>query len=244
MQVKKYPNAILENYSRILIQLGLVLSLFVVYQFMKMKSYPREAKELVGTYINVEDTKNLIEIKNIEPEIPKQQAQAVIPEKIVKVEDEIDVQETIIETTETDESEAISISVDKDIVEVKEEEEVLEDVAFVVIEEVPVFPGCTGGKDELRACFSNQISKFVTRNFNSELASDLGLQTGSIQKIFVMFTIDKDGSITNIQARAPHVKLQDEAIRVVKMLPKMTPGKQRGRPVGVKYGLPIVFKVE
>ena len=45
-------------------------------------------------------------------------------------------------------------------------------------------------------------------------------------------------------ARAPHKRLQQEAIRVVKLLPKMIPGKQRGRPVGVKYSLPIAFKVE
>ncbi|WP_457610622.1 energy transducer TonB, partial [Lutibacter sp.] len=41
-----------------------------------------------------------------------------------------------------------------------------------------------------------------------------------------------------------HKRLQAEAIRVIKLLPKMIPGKQRGRPVGVKYSLPIAFKVE
>ena len=59
-----------------------------------------------------------------------------------------------------------------------------------------------------------------------------------------MFKIDKNGNITNVQARAPHNRLRDEAIRVIKLLPKMIPGKQRGRPVGVKYSLPIAFKVE
>ncbi|MBL4723919.1 MAG: energy transducer TonB, partial [Lutibacter sp.] len=52
------------------------------------------------------------------------------------------------------------------------------------------------------------------------------------------------GNIVNIEARAPHKKLKEEAIRVVKLLPKMMPGRQRGKPVGVKYGLPIVFKVD
>ena len=59
-----------------------------------------------------------------------------------------------------------------------------------------------------------------------------------------MFKIDKTGAITDVMARAPHNRLRDEAIRVVKSLPHMTPGKQRGRPVGVKYSLPIAFKVE
>ena len=59
-----------------------------------------------------------------------------------------------------------------------------------------------------------------------------------------MFKIDKNGDITDVQARAPHVRLQEEAIRVVKSLPKMIPGKQRGRAVGVNYSIPIAFKVE
>ncbi|MFD0761769.1 energy transducer TonB [Lutibacter aestuarii] len=243
MEVKKYPSAILENYSKILMQLGLVLALFIVYEFINMKTYPTPVKELVGTMSVEDDTEEVIEIKPIEVLEP-QAAKAVIPEKIVKVEDEVEIQETIIESTETDEMEAINMDINKDIVAVEEDEDIVEDVAFVVIENVPIFPGCKGNNAELRECFSNQISKFVAKRFNSELASDLGLTSGSIQKIFVMFKIDKEGNITDIHARAPHKKLQEEAIRVINLLPQMTPGKQRGRAVGVRYGLPIVFRVE
>ena len=119
----------------------------------------------------------------------------------------------------------------------------MEDVPFAIIEDVPVYPGCKGNKDQLRACLQEKITKHVNRRFNSDLASDLGLSPG-VKRIFVMFKIDKTGAITDVQARAPHNRLRDEAIRVVKMLPQMTPGKQRGRPVGVKYSLPIAFKVE
>jgi protein TonB len=243
MQIKKYPNAALENYSKILIQLGLVLSLFIVYQFIKMKSYPSQVSEIVGNYTIIDDTEDNIEVKIIEPEI-KPQAKLALPDKIVQVEDEVEVIETLIESTETDETDAIDIDIDKDMVTVVEEEEVVEDVPFMVIEDVPVYPGCTGNNKQLRTCFSKQITKFVSKRFNAELASDLGLQKGTIQRIFVMFKINKDGTIVDIQARAPHKKLQQEAIRVIKLLPQMTPGRQRGRPVGVKYGLPIVFKVE
>jgi len=243
MQIKKYPNAALENYSKILVQLGLVLALFIVYQFMNMKSYPNSVKELVGSFVTVEDIEDNVEVKIVEPEI-KPIAKVVLPDKIVQVEDEVEVIETIIESTETDESDAVVIDLDRDVVSVEEEEEMVEDVPFLVIENVPVFPGCVGNNTELRACFSAQMSKFVSKRFNAELASDLGLQQGSIQRIFVMFQIDKNGDIANIQARAPHKKLQEEAIRVIKALPKMTPGRQRGRAVGVRYGLPIVFKVE
>lgn len=243
MQVKKYPHAILENYSRILIQLGLVLSLFIVYEFMQMKSYPREVKELIGALVAIDDSEQIIEFKPIEIEI-KKPTQLLMPDKILKVDDEIEIEESIIESTETDESEAVVVDIDKNIVEIEEEEVVVEDVPFMIIENVPVFPGCSGNNNELRACFSTRISKFVLGKFNAELASDLGLSSGSIQRIFVMFKIDKNGNIVDIKARAPHKRLQEEAIRVVSLLPKMIPGKQRGKPVGVKYALPITFKVE
>ena len=64
------------------------------------------------------------------------------------------------------------------------------------------------------------------------------------KRVFVMFKIDKTGKITDVRARGPHVRLEKEAVRVVTLLPQMTPGKQRGRSVGVKYTLPITLIVE
>jgi protein TonB len=243
MQVKKYPSAKLENYSKIFIQLSFVFSLFLVYEFLTFKSYPREVKEMIGTLIDIDDNEKLIEVKPIEVEA-QPETKVALPEKILKVEDDVDVKETVIESTETSQFDAIKVTAPKEMIAVVDEEDVVEDVAFVVIENVPIYPGCKGSNSELRACFSDKIAKFVAEKFNIELASDLGLTPGSIQKIFVVFKIDKNGYITDINARAPHKKLQEEAIRVINLLPKMTPGMQRGRPVGVKYGLPIVFKVE
>jgi len=244
MQIKKYPNALLENYSRVFIQLGLVLSLFIVYEFLQMKSYPREVKELVGTLVAIDDSEQIVEFKPIEIEI-KKTTQKLIPDRILKVDNEVEIEESIIESTETDESQAVVVdeNVVENIVDIEEEEVVVEDVPFMIIEKVPIFPGCSGNNNELRDCFSTQISKFVASKFNADLASDLGLDPGSIQRIFVIFKIDKNGNIVDIKARAPHIRLQEEAIRVVSLLPKMTPGKQRGRPVGVKYSLPITFQV-
>ena len=118
-----------------------------------------------------------------------------------------------------------------------------EDVPFAIIEDVPVFPGCEGSKLQLRTCLQEKITEHVNRNFNADLASDLKLSPG-VKRIFVMFKIDKEGNITGVMARAPHKALQEEAIRVIKLLPKMIAGKQRGKNVGVKYSLPIAFKVE
>ena len=82
----------------------------------------------------------------------------------------------------------------------------------------------------------------MNRKFNTNLASDLGLS--GRQRILVFFKIDKSGNVTQIQARAPHPGLEKEAKRVVGLLPKMQPGKQRGKPVTVPYSLPILFQVQ
>jgi protein TonB len=162
------------------------------------------------------------------------------PEVIEVVEDEDEVEETIIESTETNQEE--------EIVKIEEIEEAIEeeiaDVPFAVIENVPIYPGCEGasGNNAKKACMSEQIDKFIQKEFNGDLAGDLGLE--GIQRIFVRFKIDKNGNVVDVQARAPHPKLEEEAVRVVRRLPKMTPGKQRGKPVGVLYSLPIRFQVE
>jgi len=118
-----------------------------------------------------------------------------------------------------------------------------DNVPFAIIEDVPVYPGCEGTQEELKTCLQKNITNHVSANFNSDLAKGLGLKAG-VKKIFVMFKIDKEGAITDVQARGPHQSLADEAIRVINLLPKMIPGKQKGENVGVKYSLPIAFKVE
>ena len=239
MQIKKNPKANLENYTKIFMQLGLVLALLVVYLAIEKKTYDRVIADLGPVVLNMEDEEQTVEIEQIKPPEVKTPPPPT-PDKIEVVEDEVEVEETVIESTETDEDEAVEV---EEIIEIEEAEEVEEDVPFAIIEDVPVYPGCKGNKAKLRACLQEKITKHVNKKFNSELASDLGLSPG-IKRIFVMFKIDKSGNITDVMARAPHKRLQEEAIRVVKLLPKMTPGKQRGRPVGVKYSLPIAFKVE
>ena len=116
-------------------------------------------------------------------------------------------------------------------------------IPFALIENAPVFPGCVGTEEELRTCLQEKIANHVNSNFNSGLGKELGLEPG-LKKVFVMFIIDNEGNITDVQARAPHKKLEEEAMRVIKSMPKMTPGKHKGKTVGVKYSLPIAFMVE
>jgi len=117
------------------------------------------------------------------------------------------------------------------------------EIPFIIVEHVPGYPGCEKGSNaENRTCMSKKIAKFVQRKFNTDLAIDLGL-TGK-QKISVVFKIDKNGSIIGVRSRAPHPRLEQEAARVINLLPKMKPGRQRGRAVVVPYSLPIVFQVQ
>jgi len=128
-------------------------------------------------------------------------------------------------------------------VEVSRVDNSIKDIPFAVIDEVPVFPGCEllTTNEERKECMSQNISKFVNRNFNTGLGEELNL-TG-INRIFVAFKIDKNGFITNLRTRSPHPDLDKEVQRVITLLPKMQPGKQKGEPVGVLYSLPITFKI-
>lgn len=125
----------------------------------------------------------------------------------------------------------------------KNNKNVATDVPFSIIENVPVYPGCVGTREEKAACLNKSIQKFVVKNFNLNLSKRLGLSKGS-KKIWIVFRIDKKGNVVDAKARAPHPILKEEAERVASLLPKMKPGKQRGKTVGMKYTLPISFSVK
>ena len=245
MLVKKYKKARLSSYSRLFFQLGLALSLLIIYVAMEWKTPERHVQDIAYSNIQPEEildipvTQRIIETKPLPPPPPA-------PEKIEIVNDNSDIIENVLESTETDQSEAIQVNdnqaIDK-IEEVVEEEEVEEDVPFAIIEEVPTFPGCKGNNKEKKKCFEEKIKQLVAKNYNTGLAAELGLPPGK-KKVYVQFRVDKDGNIVDIRARGPHKRLEKEAIRVVQKLPKMIPGRQRGRPVGVKYTLPITLIVE
>ncbi|WP_159950209.1 energy transducer TonB [Polaribacter septentrionalilitoris] len=246
METKKKPRQQLENFSKIFMQIGLVLSLFVTYALIEHKTYDRGELKSLGEVNMTDDMKEdipIIKIQKIEP------TQTVAPpppsiEKIEIVDDKQVIEETIVETTETDEKEAITdvVITTDDIIEVQEAEEVVEDIPFVLIEDVPIYPGCKGNNKQLKDCFTASVTKYFGERFNTNLANELGLNAGK-KRLFVIFRIDKTGKITNVKARGPHPLLEKEVSKIIKSLPKMTPGKQRGIPVGVSYGLPITFEV-
>ncbi|WP_111706869.1 energy transducer TonB [Lutibacter citreus] len=239
---KKHPKANLENYSKLFVQLGLVLSLFIVYLLIQNKTIDNEIAILTGNERElIDELDQLVEIKIIKKTPKTKPLKKVIIDVIEQVKNNKDIEETIFDAVDPD----APVDLTK-LTDVKIEEDIdLKDAIFdmLFLEEAPLFPGCKGTKEELKACFSKQIHKFINKKFNAGLAETLGLSPG-IQRIHTMFKIDKNGNIIDIQARAPHVKLKEEAIRVINLLPKMEPGKQQGRPVKVRFSMPIVFKVQ
>ncbi|WP_459211341.1 energy transducer TonB [Aquimarina rhabdastrellae] len=240
MEPKKNPKADLSRMSTFFLQFGLILVLLITWYGIEHKTYDRSAVDIGQVDLDEleeEDVPITQDLSTPPPPPPPPPA----PEIIDVVEDEEEVEETVIESTETSQDEEI---VEVEEVEDVEEEEEIADVPFAVIEDVPVFPGCenAGGNNAKKKCMSDKVKKFVNRKFNTELGSELGLS--GINRIYVRFKIDKNGNIVGVQARGPHPRLEKEAQRVVKLLPKMKPGRQRGKSVGVLYSLPIVFQVQ
>ncbi|MCK8481942.1 energy transducer TonB [Psychroserpens algicola] len=240
MEPKKSIKADVSRNSSLYFAVGLVLMLALTYMTINYKSYEKDNIDIGQLDLDdLEEEDIPITNQEIIPP-PPPPPPPVVPEEIEIVEDEKEIEETVIESTETDQEEEI---VEVEEIEVEEVEEDI-DVPFNVIENVPIFPGCENekGNEAKKQCMSDKISKFVNRKFNTDLAGDLGLS--GRQRINVIFKIDKTGNIVGIRARAPHPGLEKEAKRVIGLLPKMKPGKQRGKPVNVPYSLPILFQVQ
>lgn len=110
-------------------------------------------------------------------------------------------------------------------------EEVDENQIYDIVEENPRFPG----GDE--ACM-----KWLSENIKyPPICVEQGIQG----RVYAQFVVNKDGSIVDIKiVRSPDPYLSKEAERVLKMMPKWSPGKQRGKPVRVKFSLPVMFRLQ
>ena len=231
MQRKKNPRSDLRNFSSLMLAFALCVVLFISWQAIEYKSYEIQY-DLESLNVDDDDDEEIPITEQIKTPPPPPPPPA--PEIIEIVEDEEEIEETIIESTETDQEEIVE--------EVEElEEEMDMDIPFAIIEDVPLFPGCERvAKSQRRKCFQEQIQKHINKNFRyPEIAQEMGIQG----RVFVQFMIGKDGSISGIRTRGPDKNLEREANRIISKLPKMTPGKQRGRPVRVPFSIPITFRL-
>lgn len=241
MEIKKYPKVDLRYKSVLFFQIGMAVMLFLTWQAFEWKFYDSYGydQDFLEVSDNLDDIIPITESINTPP--PPPQLQTVAPDIIMEIEDESIIEESVIESTETNQNQEI-LEIEEVVVE-EEEEEIVE-IPFAVIENVPIYPGCEGleNNDARKICMAQKVEEFVINRFNSNLANELGLS--GKQRIYVKFKIDKYGKVVDVAARAPHPRLEQEALKVITSLPKMIPGKQRGVPVGVVYSLPIIFIVE
>ena len=234
MQLKKNPQADLNRNRNLYFVIGLTSVLGIVWGAVEYKSYEKTF-DLSSVNMLEDDEEDVPITEQLKTPPPPPPPPPPAPEVIEIVEDEEEVEETVIESTESDEEMII-----EDIVVEDDFEDI--DVPFAVIEDVPIFPGCESvAKSQRRACFQEQMNKHIRKNFRyPDIAQEMGIQG----RVYVNFIISKDGSITNIRMRGPDKNLENEAARIIGRLPKMTPGKQRGRAVRVPFSIPITFRLQ
>ena len=210
---KKDPKISLENKKGMFFQIGLAVTLIAVLISFEWKSYDKSNYNLGD--LNLDDMEeDIIPITRQEVKPPPPPPPP--PEIIEIVEDEVEIENEVeIEETDTDEDE---------IVEIEEDDEEF----FMVVENMPEFPGGDLG-----------LMKFIQKNVRyPAIAKEYNI-TG---KVYVSFIVDKQGSVTNVKiVRGVDKNLDAEALRVVSLLPKYKPGKQRGKAVRVMFTIPINF---
>ncbi|QDO94191.1 energy transducer TonB [Formosa sediminum] len=240
MNAKKNPNLDIGRNSSIYFAIGLNIMLLLTWNALEYRSFETAEPSIVRLDLEAEYEED-IPITNLNTPPPPPPPVA-ISESIEVVESIAEIEETVIESTESSQEDAIIAPEPVIAVEDVNVEEVEEDVEvpFSVIENIPVFPGCEGLSNAAsKACFQTKMNAHITSNFKyPEEALELGLQG----RVSVMFIIDEHGQITGVRSRGPEKILEQEAERIIRLLPKMKPGKQRGKPVKVSYAVPIFFR--
>ena len=219
MDLKKNPEVNVEKKKHLLFQVGLVTALAVILIAFEWKTFDRSVSSLGQLQVELEE-EELIPITQQEPPPPPppppQNTIIEIVEDDVELEEELEIMET--EIDEDTEIEIVEIAE-----EVYEEPEI-----FTIVEQMPSFPGGEA-----------KLFQYLGENMKyPAMARDAGI-TGVV---YVTFVVKEDGKIDGVRIlRGVGGGCDEEAIRVVKSMPRWTPGKQRGKSVRVQYNLPIRF---
>ncbi len=229
MEVKKSEKANLENKKLLFFEIGLMLSLSVVYFAFEWTTAEKQVAVL-------EETTQVVEVEDMVPitqETPPPPPSApsipVLSDQIDIVDDEIQVDDNLFMNLEDDASMGVEIM---DYVENVEEEVVEEEaIPFQLVEEKPSFMGGD----------ANAFSKWVNERL---VYPEIAKENGVSGRVTLQFTVNTDGTVSNVKVlRGVDPSLDREAVRVVSMSPKWTPGKQRDRAVKVTYTFPVIFQL-
>lgn len=226
MEIKKDPKYDLERMKSLFFQFGLIFALAFV-----LVAFEWEKAEKGDNFMNqlqvVDIPEEMVEITRQEEPTPpppeKTTTELEIVEDDVEVEDELDIN---IEDDMNSKVDEFIPPVDEDV-----EPEIVEAEIFQIVEEMPSFPG---GEEALFEYLKNNIKY-------PQMARESNIQG----TVYIGFVVEPDGSISHVEVkRGIGGGCDVEAVRVVKNMPRWTPGKQRGKPVRVSYTLPIKFILE
>ena len=228
MEVKKTEKANLENRRLLFTEIGFVLALLLVWGAF---SYGTKEKKLadLGSDAEVVEVEDMVPITQETPPPPPEAPQVpVLSDQIDIVEDDIKVEDNFM-SLEDDPN--LRVDIIDYIEDVKDEEIDDEEIPFIIVEEKPEF---NGGD-------ANEFTKWV----NSRLVyPDIAKENGVEGRVTLQFTVEKDGSVSNVKVlRGVDASLDKEAVRVVQSSPKWKPGRQRDRAVKVTYTFPVIFKL-
>lgn len=224
METKKNKRADLESLHLVLLEIGLVCVMGAVFLAFQWKSYEKPVYELATVHwVPVEE--EAVPITRPEqppPPVPPQNLQ-----QLVVVEDQVDVSDEVVFDVEANQKTEIRVYEPVVFTPVQEPEPEDPEI-FVVVEEMPMFPGGEAARIE-----------YLTRNLRyPRLAMEAGIE-GSV---FLTFVVMPDGSIGDVRLlRGIGGGCDEEAIRVVSGMPRWIPGRQRGVPVKVQYNMPVRF---
>lgn len=232
MEIKKYPNADLDRYHNIFVEVGLVVALGVCFIAFEWKSKVKEITTL-GQVVTPDIESEIIPItrqEQVRPPEPPPPPQVVEVLNIVANDVEIE-NELEIQTTEANHETAIDVTPMIVGIQQEKEEEKDESPVFFIVEEMPEFPG---GELALRRFIAEAIKYPV-------IAQENGIQG----KVYVSFVVGKDGMVTDARIlRSVDPALDKEALRVVNNLPRWKPGRQGGENVRVSFSVPISFVLQ
>ena len=222
MEAKKTFGARLDNKRSLFFNIGLIISLTLVFNAFEWKSYDKVVvKEVAEKETEFEE---MVPITDIPEPPPPPKPKVIVREFIESTEPEIDIEEIEIVI---DQDEVYEFEAEDFVAPEKPEEEVI-DEPFLIVEEMPT---PVGGFSEFYQFVANNIT-YPTRARSMQVEG----------KVFVQFIVDKEGYLTNVEAiKGIGAGCDEEAVRVVKSFPKWNPGKQRGIPVRVRMIIPIKF---
>jgi protein TonB len=229
MEVKKSPKASLENKKLLFTEIGLVVALGVVYGGFEFSSRDKQVAVLEDTtQVNIEEEMVAIQ-QETPPPPPEAPAIPVLSDQIDIVDDNIQIDDDMFMNLEDDDTGYEIVDYHEE--EVVEEEVEEEAIPFQIVEQKPSFMGGD----------QNAFSKWVAENI---VYPEIAKENQISGKVITQFTVEKDGSVTNVKVlRGVDEALDKEAVRVVKSSPKWTPGRQRDRAVKVTYTFPVIFQL-